>query len=208
MELLLTPQNWPFSVALGLVAALGALQIALALVGGALDFGGDLDTDLDVEIDGPLDAALDYLHVGKLPLTILLMLFGLCFGAGGIALQSMVRAQSGTFLPPFLATILAFLLSLPLLRLSGLVLRPLLPREESEAVSSDSFIGLEAQITLGTARRGQPAEAKVRDKWGKTHYISVEPNEENQILTAGSQVLLLTKHGHVFRAIEGVNQNE
>lgn len=59
MELLLAPSNWPFSVALALVAALGALQIALALLGDALDIGGDFDTDLDVEIDGPLDAALD-----------------------------------------------------------------------------------------------------------------------------------------------------
>jgi hypothetical protein len=204
MQLLLAPQNWPFSVALGLVAALGALQIALALLGGALAVGADIDADVGVDTDGPFDAALDWLHVGKLPFTILLMLFGLCFGAGGIALQSLMRAQSGAFLSPGLAALFAFLLSLPLLRLSGMILRPLLPREESEAVSSDSFVGLQAQITLGTARRGQPAEAKVRDKWGKTHYISVEPQDENSSFAAGSLVLLLTKQGHVFRATEGV----
>lgn len=205
MELLLAPQNWPFLVSLGLVVALSLLQIVLALLGGAISvMDADVDLDVDADIDtGAFGAALEWLHVGKIPGSILLILFGLCFGISGITAQSIVRAQSGAFLPTLLASGLAFGLSLPLLRLSGLILRPVLPRDESEAVSSDSFLGCEAEITIGTARRGQPAQAKVRDKFGKSHYVLVEPDVEADSFVAGSRVLLLKRHEHIFRVIEG-----
>jgi hypothetical protein len=214
MELLLAPQNWPFSLALALVAALSALQIIMALLGGAVHImGGDVDADFHVGGDHDLDggdflggavgAALDWLHIGKIPLMILLILEGLCFGLAGFMLQSLLVARGAAYLPVGIASPFAFFLSLPLLRLSGLALRPILPRDESEAVSSDSFLGCEAEITIGTARRGHPTEAKLRDKWGKTHYVLVEPEHEAQFFPMGSRVLLLTRREHIFRVIEG-----
>lgn len=215
MELLLAPQNWPFAVALGLVAALSALQIITVMLGGAIHvMDGDLDADFhvggdhDADLGGAVGAALDWLHVGKIPFTILLILEGLCFGLAGIGLQSTLAARGGSYLPVGIATLFAFLLSLPLLRLSGLVLRPVLPRDESEAVSSDSFLGCEAEVTIGTARRGQPTQAKLRDKWGKTHYVLVEPEHEGQFFPTGARVLLLTRRDHIFRVIEGTDVDD
>ncbi|RYG65817.1 DUF1449 family protein [bacterium] len=214
MELLLAPQNWPFSLSLALVAALSALQIVMALLGGAIHvMDGDLDADFHGHVEGDffgglVGDALDWLHIGKIPFTILLILEGLCFGLAGIGLQSLLAARGATYLPAGTAALFAFLLSLPLLRLSGLALRPILPRDESEAVSSDSFLGCEAEITIGTARRGQPTEAKLRDKWGKTHYVLVEPEHEAQFFPTGSRVLLLTRREHIFRVIEGTGVDD
>jgi hypothetical protein len=89
------------------------------------------------------------------------------------------------------------------LKFSGWALRPILPRDETESVSSDSFLGLEAQITVGTARTGRPAEARVRDKWGKTHYVMVEPDNAGSEFATGQNVLLIGRRDHIFRAVAG-----
>jgi hypothetical protein len=74
-------------------------------------------------------------------------------------------------------------------------------QEESDAVSRDTFIGKVAVVVRGEARKGFPAEAKLRDLTGATHYVLVEPDEENAVLSAGSEVLLVEQAGAVFRAI-------
>ena len=65
-----------------------------------------------------------------------------------------------------LPSLLALGLSFPILKISGLVLRPIIPRDESEAVTTQSLLGSEGEIVIGVARRGRPAQARVRDKWG------------------------------------------
>ena len=94
---------------------------------------------------------------------------------------------------------------MPLLKISGALLRPILPREETEAVSTQSLLGSEGEIVVGVARRGRPAQARVKDKWGNAHYVSVEPESDVDEFPAGSKVLLLKQHDHVFRVIAGSN---
>jgi hypothetical protein len=74
-------------------------------------------------------------------------------------------------------------------------------QEESDAVSRDTFVGKVAVVVRGEARKGFPAEAKLRDLTGATHYVLVEPDEENAVLPAGAEVLLVEQAGAVFRAI-------
>ena len=207
MELLLAPQNLPFNIALGLVVVLAALQILLLLLGGPIGIGGGVDIDVDVETgeieSGPLIAALDWLGIGKVPLGILFSLWAAGFGLAGLTLQSLVKSQSGAFLPLLLASGLAFGVSLPLLKLSGRILRPLLPRDETEAVAVETLLGSEGEIVVGCARRGRPTQARVRDKWGTSHYVLVEPEADADEFPAGSKVLLLKRSGPVFRVIAG-----
>ena len=203
MELLLAPQNWPFSLALALSMALCLLQFVAGIGGLDLDGDGDLDLDFDGETEnGLLNGFLDWLHVGKLPFALSLMLFGLCFGLSGLAVQQVVRQYNTSYLPLPIALPLALLASLPLLRIGGLILRRVLPHDETEAVSAASFLGLDAQVTSGLARRGKPAEARVRDRWGKAHYVLVEPDKDGEEFRPGSHVLLLTQNGPVFRGAD------
>lgn len=201
MELLLAPQNWPFSLALALVVVMALLQMVMGL-GDAI---GDVHVDGDLDIDGhlaPLEAALDWLWIGKIPFSILLILFCLCFGLSGIALQAFEVNRTGSLFPTILAAPLAFVATLPLLRLTGWVLRPVLPRDETEAVSPNSLVGRDGQITIGVARQGHPAEARVRDGHGKTHYVMVEPETPGVELKAGDSVLLVSRRDHVFLALK------
>ena len=208
MELLQAPQNLPFSIALGLVILLAALQVVALLLGGPIGIGGsDIDVDVEpgeIEI-GALSAALDWLGVGKVPLGILFSLWAAGFGMAGLTLQALVKSQSGAFLPMLLASGAAFGLSIPLLKVSGMILRPLLPRDETEAVAVETLIGSEGEIVVGCARRGRPTQARVRDKWGTPHYVLVEPENDKDEFPAGSKVLLLKRSGHVFRVIAGAS---
>lgn len=218
MELLRAPQNLPFVIALGLVAALAMLQVVALLLGGPIGIGeADVDADIDLDLDldadsdldldgdgiGPLAGALDWLGVGKLPLSILLTLWAASFGLAGLTIQEIAKSLTGARLPMLLPSLMALGLSFPLLKLSGLILRPILPRDESEAVSTQTLLGSEGEIVVGVARRGRPAQARVRDKWGTAHYVSVEPDSDVDEFPAGSKVLLLKRHDHIFRVIAG-----
>lgn len=55
---------------------------------------------------------------------------------------------------------IAFLLAMPSVRLFSSVLVRIMPRDETSAVASDSFIGRTATITLGTAKRGSAAQGE------------------------------------------------
>ncbi|WP_334313545.1 OB-fold-containig protein [Psychrosphaera algicola] len=69
-----------------------------------------------------------------------------------------------------------------------------MPKEESSAVSKESFAGLLANITVGTAKLGQPAEAMIRDEFNQKHYVLVEPIEEDEF-SQGENVVLVVKEG-------------
>lgn len=213
MDLVQAPQNLPFSVALGFVVILAVLQVLALLVGGTIGGGGShLDADLDLDVDTHFEvdvshwaAALDWLGVGKMPLSILLSLWAAGFGFSGLALQAIIKSRSGDFLPPLLASAVALGLSLPFLKASSTILRPLLPRDETEAVAIETLLGSEGEIVVGCARRGRPTQARVRDKWGTPHYVLVEPENDGDEFPAGSQVLLLKRSDHIFRVIAGAN---
>lgn len=76
----------------------------------------------------------------------------------------------------------------------------------TEVVSEDAFIGRVAMLTLGEARQGHPAQARLRDGWGQTHYVLVEPDEKESTFKQGDHVLLVRREGSVFRAIENPSE--
>jgi hypothetical protein len=75
------------------------------------------------------------------------------------------------------------------------------PRDETTAVSEDSLVGRVAVITLGVASSAAPAEGRVRDEHGQTHYVMVEPDIAGESFSAGSEVLLVKRAGARFFGI-------
>lgn len=246
MEFYTASGNMPFSIALGIVLLMGALEVLSLLMGGASSLIGVDNPDVphDLHIDhvhgGPVDAGhadvpshalhsdlahaetaghlshgdsefhgevgiagqiMSWLHMGQIPVTVLAMLFLLAFGVSGLGLQNMLNAQFGLLLPPGVAIWPAGIIAVLATRLCGGLIKPILPREETQAVSSESFIGCAAHINIGTARRGKPAEARVVDHFGHTHYVMVEP-EHDEEFKAGSPVLILKRHDHIYRVID------
>ena len=112
----------------------------------------------------------------------------------------MVDRITGEYLPAWFAALPALAIGLPATRYIGLGLARLIPKEETEAVSSRKFIGKVATIVRGQARAGLPAEAKLRDQFGRTHYLMVAP-EGDDVLDAGAEAVLVKRLGGHYLAV-------
>jgi len=165
-----------------------------------LDVDADLDSP-DFDSAGPFSKLLSWFRIGEVPAIMLLVIFLTAFGLIGLGLQSVAQRTLGGLMPGSVASIPAVLLGFPIVRLCGGILGKIMPKDETEAVSETSFIGRIAVITLGTASSGSPAEAKLKDQFGQTHYVMVEPDEADEQLGKGTKIVLISQQGSVFRAI-------
>jgi hypothetical protein len=141
--------------------------------------------------DVPEAGGLAWLHVGRLPFLVILVLLLTLFSLLGFALQGVVSAIFGQGLPAIAASPLALLGALPATRIAGSALVRIMPRDESAAIAASSFVGRTATLTSGEARAGRAAEARFQDEYGQTHYVMVEPDAKSPTLRAGERVLLL-----------------
>lgn len=202
------PALSPFVIALALMAILAVIELG-SLIFGASASGlvDSLLPDHGADFDGHAHAGdgasgfLAWLGVGRVPMLVLVALLLACFAIIGLSIQAAVHAVLGSYLPAFVAAAIAAPLSLFPTHWIGRVVARFFPREESDAVSRDSFIGRVAVVLRGEAAQGYPAEAKLRDGLSAVHYILVEPDVEGQRFAAGSEVLLVAKDGAVFRVI-------
>lgn len=221
LEGMLTPALAPFSIALGIMLLI-ALTEAMGAVFGIspsglidqmvpdmdvdVDADVDLDADADIEPAGWLSSVLGWLCIGKVPLLVLLVAFLTAFGITGMVLQSIIKSTLGFHLPAVLAACIALFVALPPTRWFALGLAKVMPKEETEAVSTTSFIGKVATITRGIARQDVPAEAKLRDIHGQMHYVLVEPDAADEEFPQGSEVLLTSQSSAIrFKAIRNSN---
>lgn len=204
---LFDPAFAPFTIALMIMALIAVMELVSLLFGASVS--EMVDNALpDTDIEGPelshpgmFDSFFGWLGLGRVPALILVAALLLSFGVIGILLQSLWQAIFGAYLPALIPALVAAPLSLFPTRWIGRVLARLLPKEHSEAVSKDTFIGKVAIILRGEASAGRPAEAKLRDPHGATHYLLVEPDEGSAIFAAGTEVLIVGRAGAVFRAI-------
>ena len=167
--------------------------------------GGPLDTDApsvpNAPNPGPLSQILGWLCVGKVPILVLLIVFLTAFGLAGFFVQEVTRSVIGVPLPALVAVAPALFAAIPAMRVAGLTLAKIMPKEQTEAVSQRRFIGKVATIVRGEARKGLPAEAKFADRHGKTHYVLVEPDDETETFEQGAEVVIVKQRGSVYLGI-------
>jgi len=232
IEQFFAPENSPFAIALMIMVLLGFIEgIGMVIGLGVSDLIDSLlpDFDLDADIDADLDAASDgvlgghgveighvdqigpftrmlsWLRVGRVPILILVVILLLAIGLGGLILQTIASSVFGGPLPTLIAVIPAGMLGLASMNVLGGLAEKILPRDETSAVSHDSFVGRVATITLGTAKTGSTAEARLRDQYQQAHYVMVEPDIEGEELHQGEEVLIVRREGTTFRAISNPN---
>ncbi|MGR3711866.1 MAG: YqiJ family protein [Shimia sp.] len=228
-EMFLDPRSLPFSVALTVVAALFVLEILSTVLGfsvlgaGAEGTEVDLDVDADFDLATGLDIDLDvadadldgaeamdatspagllgWLGVRGVPFLIwfvsLLTLFGLC----GLTLQAFCTALFGAALPAIVASAIAMVPALAATRVLSNWVALLMPKTETTALRARHLGGYSGVITQGQAARGRPAEAKIKDRHGNTHYLRVEPLEDDATFETGSDVTIIRKRGDQFFVI-------
>lgn len=217
MNQLLLPGNAPFVVAIGLMVLIGVLE-ALALLLGlglsqqadsflvthfAIDHSDASDaSDASAADAGAIGQFLGWLHVGRVPLLMLVVLFLMGFAIVGLVLQWVLAAAAGHLLPVPVAVVLATLGALPFVRMTGGLVGQYFPQDESSAVSELDFVGRVAQVTVGEASSGNPAEARLVDEYGQPHYIRVEPDVPGQRFPRGETVLIVARaSGTLYRAM-------
>ena len=197
-DFILAPANLPFSVALAVMLMIGAVE-ALGLGFGAVHLDAHADVHADLHVDGDLGVdPLGWLGLGTVPLLVLLVILLALFGLIGIFVQQVATALAGAPLSPWLASAIALVGALPLGGLCAGGVARILPHDETTAVSLDSLVGRRATVTVGVARCGSPARARVKDMHDQAHYVMVEPMERSTAVEAGGTLLLVRREGEIF----------
>ena len=205
--------NLPFCVSLAVMLLMALVEGLGVLFGiGTFDFLDDLIPDVEVPVDsseavsvGFASRLLGWLHFGRVPVLILLVVLLTAFGVIGLAMQAIAAASTGFLLPALIAAPAAFMLSLPVVRGFGGFLARVLPRDETSAVAHEHLVGRIAVLTLGDATAALPAEGKVRDQHGNQHYVRVVPDLDHEVLHEGDSVLLVRFVGPHYCAIRNTS---
>lgn len=203
METILAPEAWPFSVAVVLLLAIAVIEGMGLLFG--LSVSGWIDHlpwDGAHGLGSVSETWLGWLHVGKVPMLVLLVLLLTSFAVIGYTCVALVNGMFGFYPPVLMSTVLAFVGALPIVRISATAIARIVPRDETSAVPLESLVGHIAVIVNGTARANYPAQARVRNAYGQTLYVHVEPDAPNLVFGTGESVLLVKQiSGSRFLAI-------
>ena len=209
-ELFTHPSNLLFSVSLSLMLLLGILECLLLIVGSSSQ--GFLDqfvpdqlvetphAELDVHLDhSAFVQFLDWLYLGRIPMLVWLIIFLTIYALTGFIIQSIFYSFSAHYFSIWIAAPACLILCMPLVRICSAFIARILPKDETTAIHSDELLGRTAIIILGEARQNYPAQARVKDQFGQSHYILVEP-ETDITFTQGEEVLLSERTSMGFRA--------
>lgn len=200
LEFLLSPSNSYYAIAFCIVLLLLLIEILGQLFGISvsqlLDNSADADVSSPASFNGSFDV-LSWLGIKKVPALIWLISFLTLFAIIGVSVN---LASMQLFELNLAKNISAFFVLAFTMFFNGKVCHVLarfIPKEETSAVSKDSFSGLLANITVGTAKKGQPAEAVVKDEYNQKHYVLVEPIDDDQF-SQGENVVLVQKENSTW----------
>ncbi len=220
-------ENLPFAVALGIFFLIGLVQTVSLFTGislfgwiddllpdfdsvGGVDLPGELTVDADFEAEtGPGDGGeaswvaeiFAWMNFGKVPFIISFLLFLFLFSCIGYNGQLFLSESGLGLLPAGVAAPMAFAVSLFPLKWGNALLGKILPKDETSAISSGSYIGRIATITIGEATCERSAEAKLKGPLNRTHYVMVRAAEANARFGRGESVLLVGKEKGTFTCI-------
>ncbi|QGX62263.1 OB-fold-containig protein [Alteromonas mediterranea] len=198
-DVLLSPSNFWFSIALIAVFIVFVLELISTIFGASVLGVGDDFGELDSE--GFLNTAFaNFLNINKVPFLIYLIVLLTVFGLSGLLINGLSATVLSVTPPSLISVPLAFLLGLFITAKTVNIISSLLPTIESSAVNSDEFVGSVAEITIGKASRGNPAEAKFTDCYSQPHFVLVEPFEEEELFSQGERVILVQKNKHSWLA--------
>lgn len=196
MAVFLAEQSWPFVVALMLLILVTVLEGASVLMG--FNASGWLDHILPDPWDGvhgPADSLLGWLHVGRVPALVLIVIFLAAFSFTGLAINLVVHRVFGFWVHALISTPVAVISAMPVVRILGAGLARVIPKDESSAVTLDTLIGQVALLVGGEARKGNPAQGKVVTNAGQTLYLMIEPDDAQVTFVSGDKVLLVRQLG-------------
>jgi len=222
LEIFTQSEALPFSIALAVVFGLFLLEIISLLLGGSImamgsdapDIDLDLDTDFDIDMDVDLDAEVatdisiapsgfvGWLGIKEVPFLIWMVSFLTVFGLSGLVLQSITHSITGALFPGLIASLIMLFPALYGAKFIAAIIARIMPKTESSAMRMRFLGGHHGVISQGTAKRGKPAEAKIKDRHGNTHYLRVEPLEDTAEIPQGTSVHIIRKRDGMFFVVD------
>ncbi|WP_343642698.1 YqiJ family protein [Roseateles sp.] len=200
MSLFTAPQNLPFGIGFALIVGIALVEGAGMLI--SFSPSNLIDHHLpEISGDTGLDRVLGWLHLGKVPALVLLLLFLSGYTVFGYSLQVVMNGLFGGYLPAAAAGVAAVPAGMATVRGLGALIAHIIPQDETSAVSEQSLVGRVGIVVTGAARRGLAAQARVKDAHGRSHYLMVEPDVDDEIFEEGVQVLIVSKAGAFYRCI-------
>jgi len=200
IDFLFAEFNTGFTIALGIVLAIALMEglgviIGLSVVN-LVDQLSPFDIDVDINTDlssGGLTSLVGWLYLDRLPLLVWLILLLSGFAIAGYSINYFTINLFGTAFNSLIVYGAASALAIVITRLTGAPLSRLMPQNESSAISSATFTGHVARITVGTARVDSPAEAVLSDGFKQKHYVLVAPDKDDTQFEQGQEVVLVEK---------------
>ena len=198
-DVFLSPANFWFSISISAVFLILVLEVISILFGISLLGLGDDVADLDSAGSTGSEFA-NWLNINKVPFLIWLIVLLTLFSLSGFVINGLGSMMFASSIPSLVSLPLAATLGVVITAKLVPIIAYILPSIESSAMSNDEFVGAVAQITLGHASRGNPAEAKFTDRYSQPHFVLVEPFEDAEYFTQGEQVILVQKNEHSWLA--------
>jgi membrane protein implicated in regulation of membrane protease activity len=201
-ELLTHAQVWPFSLLLLLFFAVSLLEIIMVFSGASTDLGLDLSADIEMPDISADWRVLDWLGLGRVPYLISIAASLFCVGVIGLFVQTLQLETVGVALAWPFVMVGSVLLAVPPVRLLNHGLGRIWPKDvESSAVTTESFIGHEAEVVLGSVSADDSGQIKFRDAVGTLHYAMAYSDRADETYRQGDAVLIVGRRGAFYTVI-------
>ncbi|MGE0424619.1 MAG: OB-fold-containig protein [Reyranellaceae bacterium] len=203
LDFLALPQVAPFSIAALVLIGLTVFEILTLLIGkpisAVLDHAIPLDSTAGDGFGGKdalegktglFGSAFDWLNIGRVPVFVLLIIALAAFSISGLAVQI---GFNGVWrpMPTLLAVLVVLVPTAYFTRWSSRLVARIVPRDETYAQTGNDFVGLVGTVTVGPARAGVVARARIVDRHGNAHFPRIEPADPAVVIPAGASVLVI-----------------
>lgn len=202
MGLFLAPECLPFAIGAVMLAALTVIELLCLLMGFSL--GETIDKGFGFEgahHDHPGGGGIfAWINAGGVPILVLLLLSLGLFSIAGFVIQAVAHGV-WDLLPAAPASIAAFFLALPAVRVSSEFVARIVPRDETYAVEPAEFLGRSAEVTVGPLDQGLPGKVRLKDQHSNWHTLRARAAPDQLPIPIGATVLLVDLADGIFQAI-------
>ena len=200
IEFLTHEANSPYFFALSFLIILFIFEVLGLLIGMSLSHAFDSFIDFDVNTD--VGGHLSLLGLGKVPFIIWLTFFFGLFSLIGYAANAISSSIFG-YMPVWVSIVPVVITSFMINGVLCKVFAKILPRFETTAVSTDTFSGTVAKVTIGDATYTKFAMGVVLDEHNMSHNIRIKAMDDGVVLNQNNPVILVEqiKGSAIWQAI-------
>jgi hypothetical protein len=188
IEFLTHEANAPYFFALSFLVILFVFEVLGWLTGMSLSHAFDSLIDFDADTD--LGGHLTLLGLGKVPFIIWLTFFFGLFSILGYAVNAISNSIVG-FIPMWLSIVPVAIVSFMINGVFCKVFARVFPRFETTAVSTDTFSGRVAKVTIGNATFTKFAMGVVIDEHNTSHNVRIQAMDNGIVLNQNNHVILV-----------------